>query len=627
MSLEEIEQIDYIVDDSSPKIENPEDITISLKEHQLAMIYKMSDLEKPDMKKLDSENSEWFKTDFGALCDKVGSGKSLTILGLIANNKQLYPDEKCLKSFGNMVHIYSKSQLYIPINMIVVPHGIVSQWEKYINDFTNLKNYVIKSNKVTQEFLEKLSNYRENQEEVFDMDIVLVSSTQYNKIGKIMLYQSWNDRPISISRLIIDEVDSIKIPSSSQILAEFTWFISSSDRKLQNPRGYTVYKPYTYENWHGDIVNTTRAVTVDKITHSGFFKTLLLNLEQIRCNSLKRQIYLKSKPEFVENSFKLPEIKSHIIKCLGNLYVNVLNGVVSQDIMNMINAGDISSAVEAIGCSTEDEEGLIKLVTKDLEKNLKNKQIEYDAKQQMTYSNETAKFQALEKIHKDIKEIEMKIKNIKDRIVDTEACPICCDEISNKVIVKCCNNAFCFECLTLSLSHKQACPLCRKSIAKKDIIVLKSDVEEVEEEMEEEDDDSKRTKIENLKKYVDKLMKINMTTKIKKNKKKILIFSEFEQSLNEIETYLLDSAYKYDKLKGSTTTINNKVMKYKGEETDILLLNSKYFGSGLNLENTTDIFMFHKMTQSMETQVIGRAQRPGRKNTLHVHRLFYENEM
>ena len=37
----------------------------------------------------------------------------------------------------------------------------------------------------------------------------------------------------------------------------------------------------------------------------------------------------------------------------------------------MINAGDINSAVQAIGCDTQDEEGLIKLVTKDLEKNLK----------------------------------------------------------------------------------------------------------------------------------------------------------------------------------------------------------------------------------------------------------------
>ena len=148
MSFAEQTEIDYIVDEYSPHIEQPTDIKMPLKPHQLAMINKMKDLETPDMKVLDTENNEWFKTDFGALCDKVGSGKSLTILGLIAQNKQLTPGDKCLKSYGNMVHLYSKSQLYIPINIIVVPHGIVSQWETYINDFTDLVSISIKNNKL-----------------------------------------------------------------------------------------------------------------------------------------------------------------------------------------------------------------------------------------------------------------------------------------------------------------------------------------------------------------------------------------------------------------------------------------------------------------------------------------------
>ena len=46
--------------------------------------------------------------------------------------------------------------------------------------------------------------------------------------------------------------------------------------------------------------------------------------------------------------------------------------------------------------------------------------------------------------------------------------------------------------------------------------------------------------------------------------------------------------------------INNKILKYKEDEIDILLLNSKYFGSGLNLENTTYMFLIYKMTETME---------------------------
>ena len=113
----------------------------------------------------------------------------------------------------------------------------------------------------------------------------------------------------------------------------------------------------------------------------------------------------------------------------------------------------------------------------------------------------------------------------------------------------------------------------------------------------------------------------------KEKKRKILIFSEYENSFQDIENYLKEKDYKYSKLKGQTTVINRIVNDYKSDKIDILLLNSKYFGSGLNLENTTDLFMFHKMNKSIDKQVIGRAQRPGRNKRLKVYRLLHKNEI
>ena len=617
--MSEQTEIDYIVDENSPQINQPGDIKIPLKPHQLAMICKMNEMEKPGKKKF--ANNQSYTTNFGALCDRVGAGKSLTILGLIGQNKILKLTEKCIRSYGTIVNIFTKNENSLPINIIVVPHGIVNQWSEYIEKYTKLSYIIIKNNKQVLEFKEKINNFVSSEEhslEHLNMNIVLISSTQYNKVAKLF----YVNIPIGISRLIIDEVDSIKIPASEHIDAEFTWFISSSRLKLENPRGQIVYVPSTYVNWNGEQIQTTRRTLVDKINHIGYFRDTLLDLESLY---FKNYIFLKSKEEFVTNSFHLPDIKFEIIKCLGNIYTNVLNGIVSQDVMNMINAGDIKSAVISIGCDTQDEAGLIKLVTKDLEKNLNNKQIEYEAKQQMHYSSATAKQAALDKLKVDIKELENKIESIKERVIDTNACPICCDDISNKTILQCCNNAFCFECISMSLNHKPSCPLCRKKIGNKDLIVIKEKLEEQIEECQG-DDDSKRTKLENLIKYLEKIMP-KPKSKIKKRKRKILIFSEFEQSFNDIENYLMNSPFKYDKLKGSTSAINNKVRKYKEDDIDILLLNSKYFGSGLNLENTTDMFIFHKMNTSMEKQVIGRAQRPGRKDQLKVYRLCYDNEL
>jgi hypothetical protein len=50
--MSEQTEIDYIVDENSPQINQPSDIKIPLKPHQLAMICKMNEMEKPGKKKI-----------------------------------------------------------------------------------------------------------------------------------------------------------------------------------------------------------------------------------------------------------------------------------------------------------------------------------------------------------------------------------------------------------------------------------------------------------------------------------------------------------------------------------------------------------------------------------------------
>ena len=76
--------------------------------------------------------------------------------------------------------------------------------------------------------------------------------------------------------------------------------------------------------------------------------------------------------------------------------------------------------------------------------------------------------------------------------------------------------------------------------------------------------------------------------------------------------------------------VRNIVDKYRSnadDRIDVLVLNAKHFGSGLNLENTTDIFLYHNMGGPMTNQVLGRAQRPGRTSPLRITRFCYENEI
>jgi ERCC4-related helicase len=111
-------------------------------------------------------------------------------------------------------------------------------------------------------------------------------------------------------------------------------------------------------------------------------------------------------------------------------------------------------------------------------------------------------------------------------------------------------------------------------------------------------------------------------------KRKILIFTEYESTLNEKMAGILTAAgIKYGRLKGTSDTIKKVIDSYRNGDVNVLMINSVYFGSGTNLENTTDIIIIHKMPSDIEMQVIGRAQRFGRVGNLRIWKLYYQNEI
>ena len=74
-------------------------------------------------------------------------------------------------------------------------------------------------------------------------------------------------------------------------------------------------------------------------------------------------------------------------------------------------------------------------------------------------------------------------------------------------------------------------------------------------------------------------------------------------------------------LKGSTKTIQKNIDMFKTGKLQVIFLNSNFNGAGINLQETTDMILYHKMPQSTYRQIIGRAERIGRKESLRVHHL------
>jgi hypothetical protein len=105
---------------------------------------------------------------------------------------------------------------------------------------------------------------------------------------------------------------------------------------------------------------------------------------------------------------------------------------------------------------------------------------------------------------------------------------------------------------------------------------------------------------------------------------KFLIFSNY--SFNQIINFLDRKKITWKKLCGRPDIIKKLVNNYDKGIIKVLMLNAKYYGNGLNLQMTTDIIIFHKMDKNTKTQIIGRAQRVGRKYKLKIYELEYEHE-
>jgi hypothetical protein len=117
---------------------------------------------------------------------------------------------------------------------------------------------------------------------------------------------------------------------------------------------------------------------------------------------------------------------------------------------------------------------------------------------------------------------------------------------------------------------------------------------------------------------------IDMLNRLKNNSKsKWLIFNDDIEALfnlndNKISNIMLDG--------GTVDKVAEALDKYK-KNTQVCLINSSQEGCGLNLENTDTIMFMQATKAELVQQLIGRAQRFGRKDALNIICLFDKMEV
>ncbi len=110
-------------------------------------------------------------------------------------------------------------------------------------------------------------------------------------------------------------------------------------------------------------------------------------------------------------------------------------------------------------------------------------------------------------------------------------------------------------------------------------------------------------------------------------KPRCLIFANFEETLDGVQTILDANHVNYARLSGSTHALNAAIEGFQLGTIDHLLINSITHCQGLNLQMATDlIFVHHIKEKNIMSQVSGRIQRFGRTVNANFHFICYENE-
>jgi SNF2 family DNA or RNA helicase len=188
-------------------------------------------------------------------------------------------------------------------------------------------------------------------------------------------------------------------------------------------------------------------------------------------------------------------------------------------------------------------------------------------------------------------------------------CSICFSSISDPVMEPNCQNIFCGKCLLKWLENANSCPLCRDSIVSKELIYI----------------DTEESKTYSKRKIEPKQLKtkINTTISLIKNNPngQFIIFSAWDRTFSSIRTQLTVHDISFIEVKGGVNKREKNIKSFKSGHIQVIFLNSRFNGAGINLQESSDIIVYHRMNNSTLNQIIGRANRIGRIESLNVHHL------
>lgn len=602
--------------ENDPVAEQPERVRTPLKPHQLTALAKALQMERHGRIFFDvnepvvnggfrsiGENTLRGRikvtSNVGILGDIVGYGKTLTALSIIAANgtRNIHFDTHRSFTFGS-THNVAQCRIeherprdihddeYFNTTLVVVPRGpVFVQWVRALSQ-TNLKVVAIESLHSIRRHCPPDGSDREVIRNFFEsFDVVLVKNTS---LKTLMSYYAVPYRPHPIAawaRIMVDEAHEI-LNLVPFFRFKFIWLITA-----------------TYQMLAHNLLRNGRNI-VDSVRD-------VLSEERVHFLTVRGEL------SFVQKSFDVPQPVEHTVLCALPREYAAMHQFFTPALLERLNAGDFAGVISGLGGKVDTEDNVVDLLMRDVQREIRNKERELDYMQQLDI-DAALKQQRIETIMAELERIRGRAEALRERItqLSEKTCPICYEQLENPIFLPC-THVYCAECLVtwMRANVGNQCPTCRVPIVvQKLIAVVNTPPAPVVNE--------------NTSDAAAPVSKEQTIVRIINGKPngRFLIFSAYDGLFYRIADNLRERGIEACELKGSTPQMMRILQRFNEGSLPVILINTHHAASGIEITKATDVILAHTMGRQAE-QCIGRAQRTGRTEQLHIHRLYYPHEL
>ncbi len=561
---------------------------VTLFPHQQAMLAKVADLERAASK----------RKAVGVMKDPPGTGKSYVVLAMILAEK---------RALG-------RTQ-----NLFVLPENLCKQWMTYITQYSRELTY-----KTFTQYGDITALYFK-QDILHEFDILITTSGYYMTIAQTMQHMN-----LTLNRVVLDEIDSISFFTQTHIPTRFTWLISASadltkqgiyqsavgnssyvqcdsafiDASIKLPA--PIYTTYQCHNKQLDLLND---ISVDRSAINA------LDFSRIRFNYLANAVVTSAKT-----------LVSAIVKD-ELLHIESLDQQVDKQELKVPALVTLEGRIlhlQKTGALPDADKHDPVLTEKEVQIAVDQANLQMTALIKANYEHADA-WETRNDLVTLRKTLQEKVNMIIERVEET-TCPVCLEDFTDegdvkKVVVRCCNNVFCLDCLKEHLRRSNKCAKCRQKISTQMLIV--SEETGVPKLCEAVGKPKLFTPSSGLKDKLDYVLDI-VKQETATPGRKLLIFSDYAGTFRTVRALLETLNVSFAEIEGTSKTMEATVDQYQRGNTRVLLIDSMHYGAGLNLEMTSAVILIHR-TDRMK-QIVGRAQRIGRTTPLVVYQLLYGDE-